>query len=218
MKKIFFSFLYCTLIATSSFAQQNKLSAVNENKYRINLPDYWGKGNKVWGVLTDKLPLVCEELKDKDLCGDNCKPKYVVDFYISEPEVTGYSIYRVPQYASTNTRLLATPIPVMTSSTYIPPAIVNNQRAYSPPESLKLVTEYQFQCFLILKNEKDSILTKLILVDTNEVWFSDYNGKDVNEWPYSLENPASFIEKNKEKLFPNKFELLAIADKKILAL
>src|SRR5689334_13486005 len=91
------------LLATSLLAlmlsatAQDKKLPLSKNKYRINLPDYWGYGNKVWQILTEKLPLVSEELKGKDICGDNCRPKYTVDFYITEPEVIGYTRDKKPQ-------------------------------------------------------------------------------------------------------------------------
>jgi len=76
------------LLCQAGTAQQKK--SVSENKYRINLPSYWKAGNKAWQTLADHLPEVCPELTDKELCGDNCRPKYSVEFYMSEPVLSDY--------------------------------------------------------------------------------------------------------------------------------
>ncbi len=87
MKFIISCLLISVLIPEHSFCQT--LSAIDTNKYSIHLPDYWKPGNKVWQILNDKLPLVCDELKDKELCGDNCNPKYSIEFEMSEPVILG---------------------------------------------------------------------------------------------------------------------------------
>jgi hypothetical protein len=33
---------------------------------------------------------VCDELKGKEICGDDCKPKYTLEFYLSEPIVIDF--------------------------------------------------------------------------------------------------------------------------------
>ncbi|MEQ1676594.1 MAG: hypothetical protein ABL876_07835, partial [Chitinophagaceae bacterium] len=85
--------LLMTLLSFTVFhaASQRDLSLIDENKYRINLPDYWARGNKVWQILDEKLPDICPELKGKELCGDNCNPKYTIEFYITDPLVYEYA-------------------------------------------------------------------------------------------------------------------------------
>jgi hypothetical protein len=207
------------LLSLAAISQSKKIP-LNENKYRINLPDYWGNGNKVWQILTDKLPLVSEELKDKEICGDDCNPKYTVDFYITEPELLGYTRVKKPKTVSTNTRALVNTIPgtVLVPSGYSPQPVANHHNSIvnNQPDQWQMNGEYVFQCFLLLKNDTGKILTKFILVDTNEVWTSSFKG---NKAVYnSSQNPDVFFEKNKEGFLPDKFELLAIADKKILSL
>jgi len=114
------------------------LSAPDTNKYSIHLPDYWRPGNKIWEILTNKLPLVCEELKDKELCSDDCHPVYTIEFEMSEPIINDYH-----------------PIHVSSGST---------------SQTWDFVISYSFECSLLLLNEKKQLLTKFILVDTNEVW------------------------------------------------
>jgi len=214
MKKAF-TLLAVVMVLFSSVSGQKKLLRVNENKYRIELPDFWAHGNKVWKVLSDKLPLVCGELKDKELCGDDCNPKYIVELVYSEPVIYDYSSYLIPQSGPTNTRAMVKPL---ATGAYITYPELNTRPLYSPVyqrESYKITTEYGFQCFLLLKNDSGRILTKMVLVDTNEVWERIHQ-------PVYLDkinsNPDAYIEKHKEWLIPEKYELLGIIDKKILAL
>ncbi len=207
--KVKLLFLAPALAFTLLAAAQKNTPPVNNDKYRINLPSYWGKGNKVWKVLTDKLPLICGELVAKELCGDKCNPKYSVDFYITEPTVLDYTSKKVIAVASTDTRyLLQKPIPPQGASDYVNSPNNNNDNSW------QVITNYTFQCFLLLKNEKGDILTRMILVDTNEVW------EKINPVLSTVSGPplSSYIETNKEKFRPVSYDLLAIADKKILAL
>ncbi|NOT51186.1 MAG: hypothetical protein HOP10_07905 [Chitinophagaceae bacterium] len=219
MTRIITSAALLLLLSIAAIAQ-NKTLPLSENKYRINLPDYWGHGNKVWNILTEKLPLVSEELKDKEVCGDDCHPKYSIDFYITEPELTGYTRYKKPKAVSTSTRALVNKIPgtVLVPGSYSPqlPAGYYNQAANNQPEQWQMTAEYVFQCFLLLKDDTGRIITKFILVDTNEVWSSAFKGSNTEY--SSPQNPDVFFETYKEKFTPDKFELLAIVDKKILAL
>jgi hypothetical protein len=222
MKKIYFILSSIVLLSFISAGQQTKSKKINENKFRINLPDYWGYGNKVWQILTEKLPLVCEELKDKDICGDNCNPKYTIDFYITEPELVGYTRYKKLQMPSTNTRNLAhnmMPGILLSNPAYrynIQPEYYSSAAHNWPDEKWEITGEYVFQCFLLLKDDTGGIITKLILVDTNEVWSSTYKGERPSN--FSSQNPDVFFEENKDNFMPVKFELLAIVDKKILSL
>lgn len=200
-------------------AAQNKKLPLNENKYRINLPDYWEKGNKIWEILTDKLPLVCEELKDKDLCGDNCNPKYIIEFYMTDPELIGYNRYKKQQSNSTNTRVLLTKFPnlsLVPNSNTPPrdPYLYDQNPKTEHPEEWQMFGEYVFQCFLLLRDDSKKLLTRIILVDTNEVWISEYKHK-ASESQFSSDNPDVFFEKNKDKFVPSKLDLFAIVDQKI---
>ena len=80
-------------IAVNTNAQT--LSSIDTNKYRLDLPDYWKAGSKVWRILSDKLPLVCEEIRDKDLCGDDCNPKYRIELFLSDPEIVDFTSSRL---------------------------------------------------------------------------------------------------------------------------
>lgn len=212
------------LLLSIAAISQNNSQPVAEKKYRINLPDYWGHGNKVWQILTEKLPLVCEELKDREICGDDCRPKYTIDFYITEPELVGYTRYKRSQPPSTNTRILANnPMPGLSlvKGNYVtttPPEYYNYATAskLSQTDKWEMSGEYVFQCFLLLKDDTGHVITKFILVDTNETWISKYKGERPSN--FSAENPDVFFEKNKENFTPDKFELLGIVDKKILSL
>jgi hypothetical protein len=214
---LLFLFLYPTLIIS---AQESNKRPVNENKYRINLPDYWGKGNKVWMILTEKLPIVCEELQNKDICGDNCRPKYVLDYYMSEPQIIGYFKNRKPDPVSTNTRAIANSAPGIVQQ---PGAIAQRPvvNYTAPPtqtstDTWQLAAEYSFQCFLLLRDENGNLLTKIILVDTNEVWQTELKNIDASQFsPYNID---AYVEKNKENFKPLRTDLFAIVDKKIHAL
>ena len=88
MKKFASCYFFLFLISIISSGQS--LSEIDSSKYKINLPDYWKPGNKIWRILNDKLPQVCEELKNKELCGDNCNPAYRIEFEMSEPIINDY--------------------------------------------------------------------------------------------------------------------------------
>ena len=90
---LFFCFLLLGSLLSS--AQTSSFPKGDTNKYRINLPSYWKPGNKVWRILDDKLPTVCTELTNKDLCGDDCMAMYTVDFSMSEPMVIDHYSQRI---------------------------------------------------------------------------------------------------------------------------
>jgi hypothetical protein len=208
------------LFSMSLFAQtqtKTKSLRVSENKYKINLPDHWGKGNKVWQVLTDKLPLVCEELKDKELCGDDCNPKYTVELYLTDAEDLEYYTTKTTPPAFTSTRHLAN-ITRQNSGVYEIP--YNPEKTYYAQNSntWKVNTFYSFRCYLLLVDKEEKIITRMILVDTNEVWNVYRSINLSNSGDFSTKTPDEFIEKNKEKVNPTLKELYAIIEQKILAL
>ena len=213
------------LIFSLSETAGQRLSLPDSNKYRINLPGYWKPGNKIWRILTDKLPLICQELRDKELCGDDCTPLYTIELEISDPVVFDF----FPNHILSN--------------------YANNQFS-RPSEVWDIQTYYGFECSFLLRNEKAVLLTRLILVDTNEVWkisnrvtlasyappppVALYNRRtspsrsgvvDIYSNPSNLqiipvtgqegETPFSFINKNREKLAPGYKDLFAVIDQKI---
>jgi hypothetical protein len=91
MNKVYLFLLFLLLFLNPFVSTGQRLSGIDTNKYRIDLPDYWKAGSRVWRILSDKLPLVCPELKDKDLCGDDCNPKYSIELYLSDPEIVDFS-------------------------------------------------------------------------------------------------------------------------------
>jgi hypothetical protein len=212
MKNIIPMLIFSFFISIVSSAQ--KLSDVDTGKYSIHLPDYWKRGNKIWQILNDKLPLVCEELKDKELCGDNCNPKYSIEFEMSEPVVFDY----------------------------YPSHVFSDKET----ETWDIITWYGFTASLLLLNEKNELLTKFILVDTNEVWKVSNRVKLASYRPsppmkiYKLdpkytamnylvdnqyipkgsvgisgETPYSYINNNKGSLYPTQRGMLSIIDEKI---
>jgi hypothetical protein len=192
-----------------------------ENKYRLHLPDKWKPGNKVWKKLSDKLPEVCEELKDKDLCGDDCNSRYTVEFYMSAPQIEDYGSYLISP----------------------------NPTGNPPTETWEFVTYYRFQCYLLLyDNKSEELLTKVIVVDTNEVWtirnretiqtyappspamlrslpINSQGGSSIALFPnyippppQRVQTPFSYINKNSEKLAPQEKDLLFVVDDKFKSL
>ncbi|MEO6613292.1 MAG: hypothetical protein ABIT05_15515 [Chitinophagaceae bacterium] len=197
------------LLLSMAITAQKNTSQVKNDKYRINLPSYWGKGHKVWKILIDKLPLVCEELAGKELCGDDCNPAYTVDFYLTEPTVVDFTTKKIITPADPYTRNLLQKSMNFESSgnLYYP----NNT---SIVDSWQAFTNYSFQCFLLLKDAEGKILTRMILVDTNEIWERPHPETIKTNTPPDM----SYMEKNKEKFNPVIFDLLAIVEKKILGL
>lgn len=207
MKLLLLPLFFVIIYPLSSKAQTSK---VKENKYRIDLPNYWGKGHKVWKVLTDKLPVVCAELENKELCGDDCNAKYVVEFYLTEPTVVDYSSKRIIAPVETNTRVL-----LLKANNF--DVRSNNYSTFYPTrtsaiDSWQATANYYFQCYLLLRDNTGKLITTLILVDTNEVWERTYP----KELP--MRPSESDIEFNKEKYNPVIYDLLAIVERKILAL
>lgn len=215
----------CFVLSVSCLAEAagQRLPNVDTNKYRIDLPEYWKPGNRVWKILTDKLPLVCTEIKDKELCGDDCNPGYTLEFEMSDPVIFEY-------------------FPNHISSSY-----VNNQFE-KPSESWEIQTLYGFECSLLLKNERGILVTRFILVDTNEVWkvtnrvklasyspppvpffnvrrirTSRFGTVDPNPPVQSIipeigqegETPYAFINRNKDRLSPTYRDMFAVVDLKI---
>jgi hypothetical protein len=207
------------LLLSVCLSAQPKTLKLNENKYSIYLPDYWGKGHKVWQVLTDKLPVICEELKDKELCGDNCNPKYRVELYVTEPGNFEYDSKKANPAPYTNTRHLGNQM-VMVNG--IPHQAYNPERAYysSASNMWKITTLYDFQCYLLLMDDTGKIITRMILVDTNEIWHRENVVNMSSGGNFSDQNAKAYIENenNKEKLMPTLYEMLAIIEKKILDL
>ncbi|HEV7782548.1 MAG TPA: hypothetical protein VGO58_14840 [Chitinophagaceae bacterium] len=215
MRKILLPTVSLLLLSVCLSAQKKSLP-VNERKYSINLPDYWGKGNKVWQVLIDKLPLVCEELKDKEVCGDDCNPKYTVELYLTEPGDYEYYNKVVNPAPYTNTRHLA--------STSVSANPLNRNTPYNPEREYysrsgntwKITTTYNFQAFLVLVDNNEKVLTKMVLIDTDELW---QIARTVNlSGEFNAHAPSRYIEDNKEKVTPTLFDLFAIVEEKIMAL
>jgi hypothetical protein len=220
MKNMVFCFFLSVCCLTETTGQ--RLLNVDTNKYRIDLPEYWKPGNRVWKILTDKLPLVCNEIKDKELCGDHCNPLYTLEFEMSDPVIFDY-------------------LPNHISSTY------TNNQFVKPSDTWEIQTLYGFECSLLLRNEKGILITRFILVDTNEVWrianrvilasYSPppippnarrvrYNRNSVLDAEPSYlpiipqaaqegETPYSYINKNREKLTPSYRDMIAVVDRKI---
>ena len=200
-----------------------RLPNVDTNKYRIELPEYWKPGNRVWKILTDKLPLVCNELKDKELCGDHCNPLYTLEFEMSDPVIFEY----FPNHIS---------------------SIYTNNQFVKPSETWEIQTLYGFECSLLLRNEKGVLITRFILVDTNEVWrvsnrvtLASYspppiqatiarrtrNSRNGNvdaeqnipvyipQMSQEGETPYFYINRNREKLAPTYRDVITVVDRKI---
>lgn len=221
MKNLFFCFFLSVCCLTETTGQ--RLLPVDTNKYRINLPEYWKPGNRVWKILTDKLPFVCNEIKDKELCGDHCNPLYTVEFEMSDPVIFEY----FPNHIS---------------------SIYTNNQFVKPSETWEIQTLYGFECSLLLRNEKGILITRFILVDTNEVWrisnrvtLASYapppipatvarrtrnnrNGNvdaepnipvNIPQMSQEGETPYSYINRNREKLTPAYRDMIAVVDRKI---
>lgn len=214
----FFLFVCCLSETTGQ-----RLLSVDTNKYRIDLPEYWKPGNRVWKILTDKLPLVCNEIRDKELCGDHCNPLYTLEFEMSDPVIFEYF------------------------SNHISSIYTNNQFV-KPSETWEIQTQYGFECSLLLRNAKGVLITRFILVDTNEVWtianrvilasyspppnLANYTRRTrsnrnsvLDAEPTYLpmipqvgqegETPYSYINRNREKLTPTYMDMITVVDRKI---
>lgn len=198
------------------------LASVDSNKYRINLPDYWKPGQRIWRILSDKLPTVCDDIRDKELCGDDCNPWLRIEFEMSAPLILNY-------------------LPNHISSSY-----TNNQ--FSRPSDLwDIQTTYAFEASFLLMDNNGRIITRFILVDSNEVWkhsnritlasyaptpppASYLRRTSPNRFGIIADpgyqqlipitgqegiTPFSYINQNREKLAPSLKDMLAVIDTKI---
>lgn len=222
MKKI----LLCITLWTGCLpaSQGQRLSSVDTGKFRINLPNYWKSGNKIWEILSDKLPLVCGVLKDKELCGDDCNPRYSIEFEMTPPVIFSYSSNHV-------------------SSDY------TNTHSRKPSEVWDFKAHYSFECYLLLLDDKNNLLTKFVLVDNSEEWIVTFRETlrsyappppqvqvfrrnsasrsgsviDNNQAFQAVlptvgqegQTPYSYINSNKDKLSPTNNDMFLIVDRKI---
>lgn len=209
MKTVNLLLLVAMSLPFSAPAQTKK---ADPGKFRINLPDYWGKSSKVMSVLIDQLPLICPELAGKDVCGDNCRPKYKVEFYLTAPYVTGY--YTQKQNPPVPTKV----INITKQAAYL--QSLDYATSISSENTWNVTGYYNFQCYLLLMDDADSILTKLILVDTDESFADTHivNLNRGNTTTFSEQNISSYIDNNKNLLVPAVKTLFEIAENRILAL
>lgn len=196
-------------------SEAQTLADIDTNKYSIRLPSHWKPGNKIWKILSDKLPLICEEIKDKELCGDRCNPKYTIVLEIYEPLATDHDFY------------------------------CTNTTSTGPVRNWVFLTYYNFHSSFLLLNEKGQVLTRFVLVDTTETWMVRkhesfnlqpeviYRPARVNNSNYFLlraqnpvapqpqiryrdtVDPMTYIQQNRQALLPSDLELFAIIDRKI---
>jgi hypothetical protein len=130
------------LLGTGLTISAQKSLPVDSNRYSIELPAYWKTGNKVWRILNDKLPLICPEVKNKDLCGEQCNPALKFTLHTSPVSVIDYN--------------------------YHPSSVVSTSNTQG--DNYEFVTHYKFKSWLELRNAKGELLVQLILVDENEDW------------------------------------------------
>ena len=215
MKKLYLLILASALLSEGVFAQR-KASKPDDTKYRINLPDYWGKHHKVRTTLIDKLPEICEELKEKDVCGDNCNPAWSVDFYITDAVIFDYTVMeKFTPVISTNTQWNARQELNRIQYPIAFPLYNNQFISNTNQRSWKITTNYGFRCFLLLRDDTGKIITKLVLTDINEVWSKEHN---IIMHNVTTTTPQSYIENSYNKLAPFPKDLMEIAEQKILEL
>lgn len=217
MKQAFLLLILANLISLFSISQRN-LGHIDNEKYRINLPDYWGKGNKVWHNLIEKLPLLCEELKGKDLCGDKCNPAYTIDFYITEAIIFDYTAVKKFPALSTNTQLNARQELARMQNPLDYQRYNANSISTAGQNNWNITTNYGFQCFLLLRNNSGKLLTKIVLVDTNQVWSKQHLINLSSNGNFSALTPQTYIENSESKLRPLPKELMEIAEQKLLSM
>ena len=203
--------IFCLLSFLSH--SQHFTKATDTTKFRIFLPSYWKPGHKAWRILNEKLPLVCEELKDKDLCGDDCNPLYNVILEISEPEVIDYYSNRLysnnHEFVTLFTfqaafllrdnsgNILTRMILADTNEVFRTTRREKlNEYIYSPPP---LLSQRRYPGGM---SESD-ILRRV-------------NNPVTNQRPTTYEpTPHSYIRNNKRKLQPTEIDLLEVINKKI---
>ena len=187
---------------------------VDTNKYRINLPDYWKPGNKVWKILDEKLPLVSAELKDKQLCGDNCKPKYTIEFEMSEPVVTDYLTNSISSTATTQTWEFVT-LYYFSSSLLLFDEIDKLLTRFilvDENETWRVVNKSTLATFTPRSQQKIYALSGPLLTLSNAINRGS-NAREQAGQPGT--SPYQYINNNKDKLHPTRAHMLAVIDEKI---
>jgi hypothetical protein len=201
---------------TSVVFSQKTLKDTDENKYRINLPEYWGKGYKYLRILNTILSEQVDVLKDKELCGDECNTGYRVEVYITNPKMEEYRYSKVLQWANTNTRGLTNNRRLVNLETgQYEPSLNNYAPVNNSQDRWQFRGLYSFNCYLLVIDKDDKITHKLILVSDDELW----DKKMITDLSLHTQlTPAAYLEANYEKLYPADFEVYSIIENKILAL
>jgi len=213
MKKIYIAVFILFAVTFNIYSQ--KTLPVNENKYKLELYNVWGKSHPVAKKLLERLPDLCPELKDKEICGDDCNPAYTVEFYMSDPSVYEYRLQRVFAPPNTNTRnLVQYPLARLMS----PEQQANSAANLQANDKWSVYSNYGFQSFLLLRDRNNQIITKLVLVDTNEVWESLRSTSIYTGGTSRYTTPFGYIDNNPDLLYPTREEMVGIAERKILAL
>lgn len=219
MKNNLFLLLMISFVSLTARAQQTS-EKIDTNKYRINLSKYWSNGHKVWKILSDRLPEICPELSDKDLCGDDCKTRYSVELYITEPVIEDYRFTNFGTSVTSGTRPgsfdpVVDPTGKMVS---LPMAtLINLTQTGNKDVKMTLSSYYSFESYLLLVENNEKIITKMVLVDSTELWTKrkNFDNRYSNRLGSSKEQ---IIEKSKDELAPNEKDLLTIIENKILSL
>lgn len=224
MRRILLLPVFCFSLITAY--SQRTLKDIDENKFRINLPDYWGRNSKVVRILMDKLPVFAEEIKDKEVCGDDCNPAYNIDFYLSYPEIVDQGLASKPAIQPANTRPQFNTVQLIRNNldnrTNPDPQLVaiNTPTAQPTPHNWEVITYYRFECFLLLKDRNENVITRFVLVDADATWAYTHKVDKRNNLLNSeiMRNPLTFLDDKKEEFLPDIYEQLKIVDSQILSL
>ena len=210
--------IFTLLLLFVSFQFQSnaqKTRSIDTTKYRINLPEYWKPGNKVWRILNNNLPKVCLELANKDLCGDNCQAGYTVDFEVTEPIILDYYSNKISGnrheiitlYTFQSNLFVRNKDGVITSHIILADtnevfrlkntAYINDVISPPTPPKFRLTKNQAGQPEMIMLDQRDPSLGSRLT---------------------GGESPYNYINKNKDKLGPTLTDLYRVIDQKIRSL
>lgn len=215
MPKIYPFLPVLLMICISAGAQQT----TSDNNFSLELPSYWKKEGKVWRMLAEKLPEYCPELSGKQVCADCPQTEYKVVWLMSEPLVMGQDVKEVSNSRNPAASRVNS-VNVTVQGTNGRDSIIATRANFNPrmenySTRWNIRIYYSFQFSFLLLDNKDSILRRIILVDTDEMFVKNNDVVTSSYFETSPVTPANYIVQNQEKLFPRQTDLFVIVGDKL---
>lgn len=218
MQKIYPFLPVLLMICISAGAQQT----TSDNNFSLELPSYWKKEGKVWRMLAEKLPEYCPELSGKQVCADCPQTEYKVVWLMSEPLVMGQDSKEIDNNRINGTNGINRMTSAGRSNTGRDSIVANSNYVYERTRDYntrwQIRTYFTFQFSLLVLDNKDSIIRRLILVDNDEVNFKATEITSSSRFETNPVIPANFVAENQRELMPQQNDQFVVVDRKLTML